>query len=91
MKLEYTVQTWREGGQFIAHAMPIDVASCGDSAESARQAVDEAVKAFLWTASEHGTLREVLEEAGYRRARNQWLAPAWSGIEHRSVLAEVEA
>jgi hypothetical protein len=64
MKLEYTVQIWREGDQYVAHAMPIDVASSGDSPESARHAVDEAVKLFLSTASGHGTLRQVLEDAG---------------------------
>jgi predicted RNase H-like HicB family nuclease len=89
MKLDYTVQIWREGGQFVAHAMPIDVASSGESPELARQAVDEAVKVFLSTASEHGTLKQVLEDSGYTRVRAEWRAPAWSGFEQRSVLAEV--
>jgi predicted RNase H-like HicB family nuclease len=89
MKLEYTVQIWREDGQFIAHAMPLDVTSSGKTPEAARQAVDEAVKLFLATASEHGTLKEVLEDAGYRRVRGEWRGPAWSGTEQRSVLAEV--
>ena len=60
MQVDYTVQVWKEAGQFIAHAMPLDVASAGDSPEGARQAVDEAVKLFLRTAAEHGTLDEVL-------------------------------
>jgi predicted RNase H-like HicB family nuclease len=89
MNLEYTVQVWREDDQFVAHAMPIDVSSAGDSPESARKAVDEAVKLFLITASKHGTLREVLEDAGYRRVRGDWRMPAWSGVEQRSVLAKV--
>jgi predicted RNase H-like HicB family nuclease len=89
MKLEYAVQVWREDDQCIAHAMPIDVASSGDSPESARQAVDEAIKVFLSTAAGHGTLREVLEDSGYRRIRGEWRAPAWSGVEQRSVLAKV--
>ena len=59
MQVDYTVQVWREDGQFIAHAMPLDVASAGDSPEGARLAVDEAVKLFLRTAAEHGTLDEV--------------------------------
>ena len=63
MKLEYTIQIWREDGQFIAHAMPLDVASSGKTPEAARQAVDEAVKLFLATAAEHGTVKEVLEDA----------------------------
>jgi hypothetical protein len=27
VKVDYTVQVWKEGGQFVAHAMPLDVAS----------------------------------------------------------------
>jgi predicted RNase H-like HicB family nuclease len=62
MDIDYTVQIWREAGQFIAHAMPLDVASSGDSPQAARAALDEAVKLFIRTAEEHGTLTEVLAE-----------------------------
>jgi len=27
MNIDYTVQIWQEGGQFIAHAMPLDIMS----------------------------------------------------------------
>ena len=89
MKLDYTVQVWKEGNQFIAHAMPLDVASSGPTPEAARNAVDQAVELFLTTAAEHGTLKEVLEDAGYRRAGREWHGPAWLGIEHRTCLATV--
>lgn len=89
MKLDFTVQVWREGDQFVAHAMPIDVASSGSTPEAARQAVDEAVRLFLATAAGHGTLVEVLEDAGYHRIRGDWRCPSWLGIEQRSCLAEV--
>jgi predicted RNase H-like HicB family nuclease len=51
MQIDYTVQVWREDGQFIAHAMPLDVASSGPTVEAARNAVDEAVRLFLATAA----------------------------------------
>lgn len=89
MKLHYTVQVWKEGIQYIAHAMPLDVASSGASAEAARKAVDEAVQLFLATAAEHGTLKEVLEDAGYRRAGREWRSPPWLGVEQRTCLAAV--
>ena len=89
MKLAYTVQVWQESGQFVAHAMPLDVASCGETAEAARNAVDEAVRLFLATAAEHGSLEEVLEDAGYRQTTEGWSSPVWAGVEQRSVLAEV--
>jgi len=87
MKIDYTVQVWREGNQYVAHAMPLDVASSGDTPEKARQAVDEAVHVFLATAGEHGTLEEVLEDAGYRREGSAWRGPDWLGVEHHSCLA----
>ena len=87
VKIDYTVQVWREGDQFIAHAMPLDVASSGESPETARDAVDEAVRVFIATAGAHGTLDEVLEEAGYRREAQAWRSPESLGIEQR--LAEV--
>jgi len=31
--IEYTVQIWKEGNQFVAHAMPLDVMSSGETAD----------------------------------------------------------
>ena len=75
VKIDYTVSVWREGRQFIGHAMPLDVASAGDTAEAARKAVDEAVRLFIATAQAHGTLEELLEEAGYQREAGAWRSP----------------
>lgn len=81
MQIEFTVQTWREGNQYIAHAMPLDVASAGNSPTAARAALDEAVRLFLKTAADHGSLGEVLEEAGYTPEGSAWRSPAWVSIE----------
>ena len=85
MEIEFTVQTWREGSQCIAHAMPLDVASAGPTPAAARTALNEAVRLFLATAEEHGTLAEVLEEAGYALEGAQWRSPAWIGVERASA------
>ena len=61
--IEYTTQLWQEGDQFVAHAMPLDVASSGASPDEARKALEEAVHLFLETAVEHGMLNQVLEDA----------------------------
>ena len=81
MEIDYTVQVWREGGQFVAHAMPLDVASSGPTPVAARAALDEAVKLFLETAREHETLDEVLEDSGYSFTAGQWRSPDWVGVE----------
>jgi predicted RNase H-like HicB family nuclease len=75
MTIETTTRIWREGKQFIAHALPLDVASAGDTPDTARQALREAIELFLATAREQGTLQEVLEECGYTFDGDKWIAP----------------
>ena len=89
MKLGYTVQLWREGGHYIAHAMPLDVASSGATPTGARAALAEAVNLFLKTAQAEGTLEQVLEETGYTRGARGWLSPKWLKTEKAAVLIAV--
>ena len=89
MDIEFTVQIWKEGNQFIAHAMPLDVMSAGLTPMKARDALDEAVHLFLITAKQMGTLEEVLEETGYSRQANHWFSPPWIAIERHSTLVGV--
>ena len=83
--IEFTVQIWKEGDQYVAHAMPLDVMSSGRTPEEARKALHEAVHLFLTTASDMGTLEEVLEEAGYEFRQGEWIAPLWIAIERHSA------
>lgn len=86
MDFEYTVSIWKEGNQFIAHAMPLDVMSCGNTTDEARKALDEAVHLFLETAEEMGTLEEILEECGYAFVSGKWISPSWIAIERHSTV-----
>jgi predicted RNase H-like HicB family nuclease len=85
MEIDYTVQIWREGGQFIAHAMPLDVASSGATPQAARAALAEAVRLFLKTAEDCGTLTQVLEDAGYEQDGAGWRSPDWVSVEKHST------
>ena len=75
LRIEHTVQVWKEGEAYVARAIPLDVMSCGDTTEEARRNLSEAVALFVKTASEHGTLTEVLEECGYVQHDDEWRAP----------------
>lgn len=75
VRIEHTVQVWKEGDTYVARAVPLDVMSCGETSEEARKNLAEAVDLFLKTASNHGTLVEILEECGYVRKGNEWHAP----------------
>ena len=86
MRIDYTVQIWKEGSQFVAHAMPIDVVGAGATPNQARTALEEAVHLFLSTAQEIGTLQEVLEECSYELHEGVWQAPEWVALERHSAL-----
>jgi predicted RNase H-like HicB family nuclease len=86
MTIETTTRLWREGKQYIAHALPLDVASAGDSPDAARKALQEAVELFVSTAREQGTLEEVLEECGYTSVDGKWVAPAIVVQEREEIM-----
>jgi hypothetical protein len=87
--IEYTVQIWKEGSQYVAHAMPLDVMSSGKNPEESRKALDEAVHLFLATAADLGTIEEILEEAGYEQTNQTWIGPSWVAIERHSAIVGV--
>jgi predicted RNase H-like HicB family nuclease len=83
--VDYTVQIWQEGNQYVAHAMPLDVMSAGPTPDEARKALDEAVHLFLMTALDMGTLDDILQEAGYQLREGNWVSPVWVAIERRAT------
>lgn len=85
MTLDLTVNIWQEGNQFIAHALPLDVMSSGPTPDTAQAAVDEAVRCFVKTAADAGTLDQVLEECGFQHQNGAWISPTWIGVQRHAV------
>lgn len=63
----------------------LDISSCGDTEADARRNIADAVSGFIETAKQTGTLREILEEAGYRLEDGHWREPELVGMEHMHV------
>ena len=49
----------------MAHALELDVSSCGGSEVRALRNLKEAVRLFLEEAERMGTIQQILKEAGY--------------------------
>lgn len=64
--IPFRTEIFQEGDQFVAIACELNVSSFGDTPEEAKTSLLEAVTLFLEECENMGTLREVLEEAGYR-------------------------
>lgn len=83
--ISFTAHIFREGDVFVAHVPGLDVSSCGDTTEAARRNIQDAVRGFLETSDEMGTLTEILEEAGYRRDGDVWREPELISMDRLSV------
>jgi predicted RNase H-like HicB family nuclease len=65
MEIEFTTRLFKEGRAYVAHALELDVSSCGGTKEKALKNLKGAVRLFLEEAERMGTLAQILEEAGY--------------------------
>ena len=83
--ISFTVHIFKEGATYVAYAPELDVSSCGDTDEEARRNIQDAVRGFLETSAEIGTLEEVLLEAGYQRDGVRWRAPEFVSLDRFTV------
>jgi hypothetical protein len=60
-----TTRVFRDGRSYVAHALELDVSSCGGGEARALRNLKEAVRLFLETAGCMGTMELILAEAGY--------------------------
>ena len=65
MNIQFTIQIFKEGRLYVAYAPQLDLSSCGGTEAKARQNLLEAARLFLEEAERMGTLRQILEEAGF--------------------------
>ena len=63
MDIQFTTRIFKEGRTFVAHALELDVSSCGGNKEKALKNLREAVGLFLDEAEKMGTLEQILQEA----------------------------
>src|ERR1700693_723161 len=75
MEIQFTTRIFKEGRTFVAHALELDVSSCGGTKEKALRNLKEAVTLFLEEAEKMGTLEQILEEAGYLKRRGRLEGP----------------
>ena len=83
--ISFTVHTFKEGKMYVAYVPELDVSSCGATDEEARKNIRDAVRGFVETSEEMGTLAEILEEAGYERMGDVWRAPEFVSLDRLTL------
>jgi len=84
-QLTFTTQIFREGKQYVSFNPELRVASCGKTAEVAKENLKDAIRGFLLSAHKKGTLHDILEEAGFVRRRNSWRDPDLVSFDRMTV------
>jgi hypothetical protein len=85
MDIQFTSRVFKEGRAFVAHALELDVSSCGGSEEKAIKNLKEAVRLFLEECEKMGTLERVLGEAGYTKSGQKLRSPKMVSLQQISL------
>lgn len=75
MKLDFRIEIFKEGKQYVAIAPELNVSSFGDTPNEAKKSLKEAAELFLEECQKMGTLQEVLTEAGFKLISKSWHSP----------------
>lgn len=74
--LEFDMIVFKENETYVAYCPELDVSSCGNTVEQAKEMLKTAVKLFIEEAEKLGTLEDILEEANYKKdSSGKWLPP----------------
>jgi predicted RNase H-like HicB family nuclease len=84
-QIAYTVHTFKEGSTFVAYVPELDLSSCGRTGDDARRNIRDAVAGFVEASAAKGTLELILEEAGYQRNGDSWIAPEFVALDRDKV------
>lgn len=79
--ISFTVYIFEEGDAYVAYVPELDLSSCGASDAQTRKNIRDAVRGFIETSRDLGTLTEILEEAGYVREGDTWRAPEFVSLD----------
>jgi predicted RNase H-like HicB family nuclease len=73
-RIVYRAKFFKEGELYVGLAPELNVSSFSKTLEAARQSLQEAVEAFAEACQTMGTFEEVMEESGFTKRGDSWLA-----------------
>ncbi|MBI5025716.1 MAG: type II toxin-antitoxin system HicB family antitoxin [Nitrospirae bacterium] len=84
--IDFDIIVFKENETYVAYCPELDISSCGNTVEHAKEMLKIAVKLFIEEAEKMGTLEDILEEANYKKdASGKWLPPRLVATEIVSI------
>ena len=90
MEIQFTTQIFKEGRTFVAHTRELDLSSCVGTQHRAVQNLKEAVRLFLEEAEKMGSLKQILDEAGYLKRKSRLQCPKFITTQRLSLPLPLE-
>lgn len=90
-KLEFSlpVSILKEDNVFIAYTPALDLSTCGDTYEEAKERFSEIVNIFFEEVTKKGTLEDVLLDLGWKKVQSHWNPPVVVSQESQSMTVSV--
>jgi len=86
IQIDFDIIVYRENETFIAYCPELDVSSCGNTINHAKEMLRTAVRLFLEEVEKIGTLDEILSEANYvKDTSGRWIPPKLVATELASI------
>ncbi len=85
MEIQFTTRIFKEGRSYVAHALELDVSSCGGTKDKAVKNLKEAIRLFFEEANKMGTLEQILQEAGYSTTKQRIAPPKFVSVQRMSL------
>ena len=86
IKIEFDMIIFKEDTSYVAYCPELDISSCGNTVEHAKEMLKTAIRLFLEEAEKIGTLKDILEEANYKKdASGKWSPPKLVATEFVSL------
>lgn len=65
MKFRLTEEIWKEGNMYVSYCPELDITSCGETVEQAKQNLIETILIYVEETKKMGTFDQFLEECGF--------------------------
>lgn len=74
--IDYDMIVFKEDEIYVAYCPELDISSCGNTVEHAKEMLKNAVRLFVEEAEKMGTLEDILEESKYKKdTSGRWIPP----------------
>lgn len=74
-RIKLTVNILKQSGRYIVYSPALDLSTVGKTERKAKKRFEEAALLLIEELDKAGTLKDVLQELGWRRAQKQWVPP----------------